>query len=78
MKKIAIMSELQLYLRNYSIFPLFILFFYISILNLGQFISQFINVIVPNNDLLMDEMKVIYFAPKMVAIRHDLVTSNCC
>ena len=59
-------------------FSPFYSFFYISILNLGQFISQFINVIVPNNDLLMDEMNVIYFAPKMVAIHHDLVTSNCC
>ena len=27
-------------------------------------IPQFINVIAPNNDLLMDELNVIYFAPK--------------
>ena len=28
------------------------------------FIQQFINVIAPNNDLLMDELNVIYLAPK--------------
>ena len=31
---------------------------------LGQFIPQFINVKAPNNDLLMDELNVIYFASK--------------
>ena len=30
-----------------------------------QFISQFINVIAANNNLLMDEFNVIYFAPKL-------------
>ena len=39
-------------------------FFIISIPNLGQFIPQFINVIAPNNVLLMEELKVFYFAPK--------------
>ena len=32
---------------------------------LGQFIPQFINVIATNNDLLMDELNAIYFAPKL-------------
>ena len=41
-------------------FPLIILsFFFISIP-----IPQFINIIAPNNDLLMDKYNVIYFAPK--------------
>ena len=30
-----------------------------------KLISQFINVIATNNDLLMDELNVIYFAPKL-------------
>ena len=30
----------------------------------GQFIPQLINVIAPNNDLLKDELNVIYFATK--------------
>ena len=30
-----------------------------------QFIPQFINVIATNKDLLMDELNVIYFAPKL-------------
>ena len=30
-----------------------------------RFIPQFINVIATNNDLLMDELNVIYFAPKL-------------
>ena len=44
----------------------FIFFFFISIPNLihGQFIPQFINVIALNNDLLMDELNMIYFDPK--------------
>ena len=49
-------------------------FFFISIP--GQFIPQFINVIAPNNDLLIDELNVDLFCPKMVAICHDLVTLN--
>ena len=32
---------------------------------LGQFIPQFINVKATNNDLLMDELNVIYFATKL-------------
>ena len=50
-------------------FPLFILVFFILIPNvnsfLDQFIPQFINVIATNNDLLMDELNVSYFAPKL-------------
>ena len=73
--KMAILSGLQWYLKNDSIFPLFILFlFYFNSqcqLILGQFIPQFINVIATNNDLLMDELNVIY-----VNIRHDMVTSK--
>ena len=30
----------------------------------GKAVPQFINVIAPNNNLLMDELNVIYFAPK--------------
>ena len=60
----AIMSGLQWYLKNDSIFPLFILvFFFFFQLFLDQFILQFINVIA--TDLLMDELKVSYFAPKL-------------
>ena len=58
------MSGLQWYLKNGSIFPLFILcfiFFYFNV----QFIPQFINVIATNNDLLTDELNVIYYAPKL-------------
>ena len=36
-----------------------------SISFLGQFTTQFINVIAPNNDLLMDELNVIYFTQKL-------------
>ena len=43
----------------------FISFYFISIPNLGQFTTQFINVIAPSNDLLMDELSVIYFAQKL-------------
>ena len=46
-------------------FPFFIIFFFtISIPNV-KLIPQLINVIATNNDLLMDELKVIYFAPKL-------------
>ena len=49
-------------------FSPFYYFFLISIPNvnwfLGKFIPQSINVIAPNNDLLMDELNLIYFAPK--------------
>ena len=31
----------------------------------GQFIPQFNNLIATNNNLLMDELNVIYFAPKL-------------
>ena len=68
-EKMAIMSGLQWYLKNDSLFPLFILVFSISIPNvnwfLNQFISQFINVIATNKDLLKDELNVSYFAPKL-------------
>ena len=68
--KMAIMSGLQQYLKNDYIFPLFILFFVFYFnsqcqLILGKFIPQFINVITTNNDLLLDELNVIYFAPKL-------------
>ena len=51
-------------MRNNSIFPFYTL--WISNVNwfLGQFIPQFIHVIASNNNLLMDELNVIYFAPK--------------
>ena len=62
------MSRLQWYLRNNSIFPLYILSFLfqflMSIDSLVNFILQFIKVIAPDNDLLMDELNVIYFTPK--------------
>ena len=40
----------------------------------ASMVVQFINVIAPTNDLLMDELDL--FRPQMVAIRHDLVTST--
>ena len=46
---------------------------------MSTFIPQFINVIVPSNDLLMDELNVIYFAPKWwlyVMIRLPRTTDN--
>ena len=57
------MSELQWYLKKDSIFTLF-LYFFILIPNV-QIIPQFINVIATNKDQLMDELNVIYFAPKL-------------
>ena len=57
-------SEKQFYFSPYNSFS----FLFISIQNvnwfLDKFIPQYINVIAPNNDLLMDELKQIYFAPK--------------
>ena len=55
---------------SFSPFLFFFLFFFlISIPNvncfLDQFTEQFINVIATNNDLLTDELNVIYFAPKL-------------
>ena len=71
-EKMAIMLGLQWYLKNVSLFPPFYsfsYFFLISIPNvncfLDQFTEQFINVIATNNDLLTDELNVIYFAPKL-------------
>ena len=65
----VIMWGLHWYLKNDSIFPFLLFIFYISIPNvnwfLDQFIKQFINVIASNNDLLMDELNVIYFAQKL-------------
>ena len=55
-------SGLQWYLKNDSIFPYFILFLFQF--QMSIFISQFINVIAPHNDLLMDELNVIYFTTK--------------
>ena len=55
-KKIAIIRDCS----EDSIVPLFTLFFYSKC----QLILGFINVIAPNNDILMDELNVIYFAPK--------------
>ena len=47
-------------------FPfLFLLFFFISIPNVNWFFPQFINVMATNNDLLMDELHVSYFAQKL-------------
>ena len=47
------------------IFPPFLFYFFtISIPNF-KLIPQFINVIATNNDLLMDELNVIYFTPKL-------------
>ena len=44
-------------------------YFFFSILNvncfLDQFTPQFINIIATNNDLLTDELNVVYFAPKL-------------
>ena len=49
-----------------SIYPLFILaFFFISIPNVNWFFPQFINEMATNNDLLMDELHVSYFAQKL-------------
>ena len=45
-------------------FPLFYYFSFISIPKV-KLIPQFINVIATNNDLLMDELNVIYFALKL-------------
>ena len=60
-EKIAIMSGLKWYLKNYSIFPLFILFFlYFN----SKCESRSKLMQAPNNDLLMDELNAIYFAPK--------------
>ena len=62
------MSGLQWYLKNDYIFPLFYSFFLFNSqcqLILGSIHPQFINVIAINNDLLMDELNVIYFAPKL-------------
>ena len=65
----ATMSGLQWYLKNDSIFPLFIPGFFISIPNVNclydQFIPQFINVMATNNNLLMDKLNASYFAPKL-------------
>ena len=59
-------AGLQWYLKNDSIFPLFILFYIFSILIPNvQFIPQFINVIATNNDLLTNVLNMIYFAPKL-------------
>ena len=51
----AVVPEKQFYFS-----PLYS-FFFISIC---QFIPQFINVIAPANDLLMDVLNMIYFTPK--------------
>ena len=48
----------------FSPFNSFFIFFLISIPNV-QFIPQFINAVATNNDLLTDELSVIYFAPKL-------------
>ena len=51
----------------FSPFYSFFIFYFNSQcqLILGKFIPQFINVIATNIDLLMDELNVIYFAPKL-------------
>ena len=60
----AVVPEKRIY---FSPFHFFIIIFSIPNVNrfLGQFIPQFINVIATNNDQLMDELNVIYFAPKL-------------
>ena len=59
------MSGLQWYLKTILFFPfLFFLFFSFQV-QMAIFIQQFINVIAPNNYLLMDELNVIYCAPKL-------------
>ena len=61
-EKIVIMSWWETIL----FFPFLFFLFLFPNVNwfLGPLIPQFINVIAPNNDLLIDEMNVIYFAPK--------------
>ena len=63
-EKMAIMSGLQWYLKNDSIFPLFILFFYFNS-QLGSIHPAVHNVIATNNNLLMDELNASYFVPKL-------------
>ena len=72
-EKMAIMSGLQT-LIFLLFFFIFIFFLLISIPNV-KFIPQFINVIATNNDLLMDELNAIYFAPKLW-LYVIMVTSN--
>ena len=66
--KKAIMSQLQWYLRNNSIFPLYILFFLVQFLmSIDSLVNSSLSsliVIAPDNDLLMDGLNVIYFTPK--------------
>ena len=50
--------------KQFYFYPFYSLFYSNSIPNV-QFITQFINVIATNNDLLTDELNVIYFAPKL-------------
>ena len=64
-KKMATMSRLQWYLKNNSIFPLFILVFLNFNSQCQLNLVQFINVIATNNNLLMDELNVSYFDPKL-------------
>ena len=68
-EKMAIMSGLQWYLKKRFYFPPFYSFFFLfqfpmSIDSLDQFILQFINVIATNNNLLMDELNLNYYAQK--------------
>ena len=56
--------EKQFYFSPFYSFLYIYIFFLISIPNV-QFIPRFINVIATNNDLLTEELNVIYFAPKL-------------
>ena len=50
--------------KRFYFFPFYSCFFFISIPNVNWFFPQFINVMATNNDLLMDELHVSYFAQK--------------
>ena len=70
-EKMTIMSGLQWYLKNDSIFHFLFFFLYFCKLHsqcqliLGSIHPQFINALATNNDLLMDELNMIYFAPNL-------------
>ena len=61
----AIMSGLQWYLKNDNIFPILLLFF--LLFQFPMSIDSWINSssMATNNDLLMEELNVSHFAPKL-------------
>ena len=75
------MSGLQWYLKNYSIFP-FIFFFYFNSKCEFELIFGLIHPAVHNNNIssqlrsIDGRVEPNLFRPKIVAICHDLVTSN--